>query len=291
MKSEPNFYRRKMTEIAAGKGNRLLLGIVAIVVIVVAVGAFLLLRRGGGESGVALPSNALILDDFDDGALGTNLGTAVGTMGGYPPDPGDAYCSFVKTEAGLALQMEIDVPQGGWSGYWCFLKPGDISTNPILVSIGSGYDLSGYTTLKMAVKATKSMSFKIELQDTLQFSNAHNAENVFVSSQLRYQNDADYRSRVLAKYGKSIENLSSDTFGVAPENIGNMSNAEVHESTMAHNGAIYKTAGTSWSVVEVPLSQFVAQAGALNLRDIRQINIIFEGPTQGKLLIDWIAFE
>ncbi|MEM1689243.1 MAG: hypothetical protein QXX33_04810 [Candidatus Hadarchaeales archaeon] len=282
-----------MTETSVNlKKNKVLLGIVVLVVFIVIVGAVLLLRREEKvESGITIPSGALVLDDFDDESLGTNLGTPVGTMGGYPPDPGNEYCAFVPTSTGLAIQMTIDVPQGGWSGYWCFLKSGDISTDPILVSIGSGYDLSGYTTLKMAVKASKAMSFKVELQDTLQFSNAQNAARVFKISDNNFRNNTAYRDIVLSKYGKSIENLSRELFGRAPEDIERMTNADVHTATDSHNGKVHRTAKTEWEVIEIPLVQFVQQAGSLNLKDIRQINIVFEGPVQGKLWIDWIAFE
>ncbi len=270
-----------MSEAEKLKSSKGLLGIVVVIVVLI-LAAFLFLRRGG-EEGIEIPATGVLrFDDFDDGELGTNLGTSVGTMGGYPPDPGDQHCSFVEVKGGKAIQMTVDVPQGGWSGYWAFLKTGDLSQNPILVSIGSGYDLSGYSKLKMAVKASKSMTIKLELQDTLQFSNSQNAKTVFTGSR---------DELVMQKYGKSIENLSMELFGVAPENIDRKTNAEVHEATTSHNGIVRRTVKTEWSVVEISLSEFTGQASGLNLRDIRQLNIVFEGPVQATLWIDWIVFE
>ena len=263
-------------------GYKVLLGIAVAIVVLVSI--FTVFRRGV-EEGIAVPAGALVFDDFDDGELGTNLDTSVGTMGGYPPDPrypGDQQISFVKVGEGYAIKMNVDVPQGGWSGYWAFLRKGDISQDPILVSIGSGYDLSGYSKLKMAVRASKNMTIKLELQDTLQFSNSQNAGRVFMASR---------DELVRQKYGKSIENLSMELFGVAPENIDRKTNAEVHEATMGHNGIVRRTVKTEWSVVEISLSEFTGQASGLNLRDIRQLNIVFELPTQRTIWIDWIVFE
>jgi hypothetical protein len=48
---------------------------------------------------------------------------------------------------------------------------------------------------------------------------------------------------------------------------------------------------TEWNVVEISLSEFTGQASGLNLRDIRQLNIVFEGPVQATLWVDWIVFE
>ncbi len=263
-------------------GYKVLLGIAVAIIVLISI---FTVFRGGVEEGIAIPTGALVFDDFDDGGLGTNLDTSVGTMGGYPPDPrypGDQQISFVKVGEGYAIKMNVDVPQGGWSGYWAFLRKGDLSQDPILVSIGSGYDLSGYSKLKMAVRASKNMTIKLELQDTLQFSNSQNAKTVFTGSR---------DELVMQKYGKSIENLSMELFGLPPEEIGRKRNAEGHEATMSHNGIVRRTVKTEWDVIEVDLSEFLGQASGLNLRDIRQLNIVFETPIRAILWIDWIVFE
>ena len=261
-----------------GIGAVLAIGI-AVVIVVIAV-AMLLVFSGAGSRPIQKPGTGLIYDDFDDGQLGSDVpGTSAGMMGGYPPDP-DRF-EFVQVDSGYALKMSVEVPSDKWSGYWSFFKPGDVATDPILVGLGNGYDLSGYTELRMAVRADREFQIKIELQDTAQFSSASNAQRVFSNSS---------STACLEKYGKSPGTLAQEIFGTTPDGIGGLSDANVHTATSSHNGVVRKTVGTSWTELVVPLTEFTQMASGLNLKDIRQINIVFEGPVTTALYVDWIAF-
>ncbi len=259
--------------------------VVGIIVVIAVVAATVLLLSGGAPgvgAPISTPEGALIFDDFDDQSLGSNFSnTSAGMMGGYPPDLNNF--EFVQVGEGSALKFTVDVPQGAWSGYWSFMVPGDISTEPISVSIGNGYDVSGRSELRMAVRADGQMQFKIELQDTLQFSDAQAAQLVFTQSSSTNAQQA---------YGKTPAQLAEELFGVAPENIGTLSNEDVHNNTLSHNASVHRNVGTTWEEITIPLSEFTSGSN-LNLSDLRQLNIIFEGGTagvSGSLYIDWIAF-
>jgi hypothetical protein len=133
----------------------------------------------------------------------------------------------------------------------------------------------------MAVRADREIQIKIELQDTAQFSSASNAQRVFSNSS---------STACLEKYGKSPGTLAQEIFGTTPDGIGGLSDANVHTATSSHNGVVRKTVGTSWTELVVPLTEFTQMASGLNLKDIRQINIVFEGPVTTALYVDWIAF-
>jgi len=259
-----------------------------IVVVVIAAAVALILLGGSGDGGtpIEIPSGAMTFDDFDDMSLGGLPGTSAGMMGGYPPDSGPEYFGFEPVGEGYALKLVVDVPANSWSGYWSFAVPGDISQDPIiLVKIGGGRDVSSYSKLCLAARATTDMRIKIELQDTLQHSDSTKAKRVFTESP---------ENLAVQKYGMTPAELSQELFGVAPENISTLSNSEVHTDTQSHNGSVYRMVHTNWELIEIPLSEFnpatQTSAFGLNLEDIRQINIVFEGEIQGTVYIDWIAF-
>jgi len=61
--------------------------------------------------------------------------------------------------------------------------------------------------------------------------------------------------------------------------------------TQKHRGTVSAEAGTSWEVVEIPLTQFTSSGPDLDMSDVRQMNIVFDSvPREGTLYIDWIAF-
>ncbi|MEM2878549.1 MAG: hypothetical protein QXG10_03260 [Candidatus Hadarchaeales archaeon] len=270
-----------------GGGKTKILLAVVIVVVIVAVLALALMSMGGGSAPIAKPTGGLIYDDFDDASLGSFPGTSAGMMGGYPPDGGADYYGFDVVDGdSYAIRFNIDVPPAAWSGYWSFAVPGDISTDPILVRIGGGRDVSSYTELHMAVKADKKLRFKVELQDTLQHSDATKAEQVFTESG---------ETLAVEKYGKTPSELSQILFGVAPADISSLTSAAVHNATSSHCGSVYREANTGWTKIVIPLTEFnpattVGPEG-LNLKDLRQINLVFEGPVNGTLYVDWIAFS
>ncbi|HDI12994.1 MAG TPA: hypothetical protein ENF64_02645 [Hadesarchaea archaeon] len=218
--------------------------VVGIIVVIAVVAATALLLSGGGPSGGApiLPTEgALIFDDFDDATLGSNFAnTSAGMMSGtgtYDPE-----FEFVPVGDGYALKMMFDFPSGEWCGYWSFMRPDE---NPITpdIEVTTGYDLSDYTTLKMAVKGEPAegtkVRFKIEMTDTV-FDTS--SENAFLETQ-------------------------------------------------NHRGTVSAEAGTSWEVVEIPLTQFTSSGPDLDMSDVRQMNIVFDSvPREGTLYIDWIAF-
>lgn len=97
----------------------------------------------------------LVYDDFDDGALGTNIGGAAGAMsaGGL----WDPTINFTPQshDGAYALSMTYNFSAGQWCGYWSFFKADE-----------SGYDVSGYTALEMWVKgASGDEKFKVEVTD------------------------------------------------------------------------------------------------------------------------------
>lgn len=229
-------YRDKME--TKGIGIPVVVGIIVVIAVVVAAA---LLLSGGAGTPISPPTGALTFDDFDDATLGSNLpDTSAGMM-----SPGGSYdptFEFVPVGDGYALKLTFDFPSGTWCGYWSFLRPDeDPSTTPI--EVFTGYNLSSYTTLKMAVRGAPvgdtKVRFKIEITDTV-FDTS--SENAFLATQ-------------------------------------------------NHRGTVSAEAGTSWQELNIPLSQFTSSGPALDLSDVRQLNIVFDAiPREGSLYIDWIVF-
>lgn len=125
---------------------------------------FLFLVSMGGAG-----ASTLTYDDFNDGALGTNLGGGAGMMsydGAH--DPTFAFTSGADVyEGAYALSLTYDFPAGNWCGYWSFFYADE-----------SGYDVGGYTALQMWVKgASGGEKFKVELKDT-----ANNMGAVYITT-------------------------------------------------------------------------------------------------------------
>ena len=173
--------------------------VVGIIVVIAVVAAAALLLSDSGGNPIPTPTGALIFDDFDDVTLGSNLAnTSAGMMSGtgtYDPD-----FEFVPVDDGYALKMTFDFPSGEWCGYWSFMRPDENPATP-LIEVTTGYDLSTYTTLKMAVRGEpvgdSKVRFKTEITDTI-FDTS--SENAFLATQ-------NHRGTVLAEAGTSWEEL------------------------------------------------------------------------------------
>ncbi|MEM2878557.1 MAG: CIA30 family protein [Candidatus Hadarchaeales archaeon] len=96
--------------------------------------------------------NELIVDDFNDGSGPNNLGGACGAMGDSGTEISENYVTGAY-EGQYALRLTYD-RKTSWVGYWTFMKPDQ-----------SGYDVSGYENLKIAVKGASATEMKIELED------------------------------------------------------------------------------------------------------------------------------
>jgi hypothetical protein len=96
----------------------------------------------------------VVYDDFNDEALGTNLGGAAGTMS-YDGNH-DPQVNLVQGYEGKALALAYNIQAGQWCGYWSFFRSDE-----------GGYDLRGYTDLQMWVRgASGGETFKVEMKDT-----------------------------------------------------------------------------------------------------------------------------
>ncbi len=123
------------------------------------------------------PIDGLILDDFNDGVMGNNLGGASGVM---IPDgsTGDIDIDFTtdKYEGTLGLLMDYNIGtiggSPGWVGYWTFMGP-DANPDTEEYEAGDwdddgklGYDVTEYKDIRLWVKGAEvGQKFKVELAD------------------------------------------------------------------------------------------------------------------------------
>lgn len=174
--------------------------VVGVIVVAAVAIVVVLFSSRGSETLIGAPASALMFDDFDDTTLGPSFpNTSAGMMSGNGSD--DPEFEFVQVGSGYALKLMFDFPATNWCGYWSFLRPDENPATPG-IEVSAGYDLSSYTTLKMAVKGESvgdsAVRFKIEMTDTV--FNTGSEEN-FLATQ-------NHRGTISTDAGKSWEEIS-----------------------------------------------------------------------------------
>ncbi len=99
----------------------------------------------------------LVIDDFNDGIMGNNLGGGTGVMS--PEGKFDPTAELISVkehvyEGNYALKVDYDFPESKWCGIW-----------NILTSNNRYLGFKGFTDLRFFVKGTGKEKFKIELKD------------------------------------------------------------------------------------------------------------------------------
>ncbi len=155
----------------------------------------------------------VVYDDFNDEALGTNLGGAAGTMS-YDGNH-DPQVNFVQGYEGKALALAYNIPTGQWCGYWSFFRSDE-----------GGYDLRGYTDLQMWVRgASGGETFKVEMKDT---SNKYRA--IYITLAGGFENGA----------GTSWRKLVIPLYNFAPiVDLGNVKQMNVVFDRAPWQGTVY----------------------------------------------------
>lgn len=211
--------------------------VVGIIVVIAVIAAAALLLSGGGEgTPITPPEGALMFDDFDDVTLGSNFpNTSAGMMAGTATY--DPTFEFVQVDSGSALKMTFDFPANEWCGYWSFLRPDENADTENVIEVSVGYDLSSYTTLKMAVRGEpvgdSVVRFKIEITDTV-FDTS--SEESFTATQ-------NHRGTVSTEAGTSWEEISiplSQFTSSGPDlDLGDVRQLNLVFDTTPREGSLY----------------------------------------------------